>query len=442
MIKIFSYLEAGIKKFFLAAQGTAKIILNAVLKIPTLLKPLKTLGLVILTVYISVTISAYYRPIQEVIHKGIGWVYSKDDAWGDFVYDLNGILLNGKDFDRERSGKKVIYTAYSQVVMVNVIPKDFENAQARNQSGRGTGWFYKIDGDDAYIVTNHHVIDSAITNAETVELKVATGMDMWDYDAEIVGVDEIADIAVIKITKKDNEEWETLEFEEYDEIGVGDSVAILGHGMGMTFTATQGTITYKDRYGSRPYNLMLQVDAVINQGNSGGPIMNMEGRVVAVAQSIISPARQIPGWDGIGLGVGSKNAKRSIDYILSPQYKAKEYVPYAELPFSMGTVELEEVADIPKDERYHLKITYKDMPEDREPTIGEIEGFLEGDIIMEVNGDEIRSSFSIIKKVVYAFPGDEWTVKIRRGDEIITKKLALREMDRNKLLGSVNRGGR
>ena len=113
---------------------------------------------------------------------------------------------------------------------------------------------------------------------------------------------------------------------------------------------------------------------------------------------------------------------------------------HAEL--SMGTVELEEVADTTKDERYHLKITYKDMPEDREPTIGEIEGFLEGDIIIEVNGDEIRSSFAIIKKVVYAFPGDEWTVKIRRGDEIITKKLALREMDRNKLLGSVNRGGR
>ena len=85
---------------------------------------------------------------------------------------------------------------------------------------------HKIDGDDAYIVTIHHVIDSAITNAETVELKIMPGMDMWDYDAE-TGVDEIADIAVIKITKKDNEEWETLEFEEYDEIGVGDLLQYL-----------------------------------------------------------------------------------------------------------------------------------------------------------------------------------------------------------------------
>ena len=407
-----------------------------------IVKPLKTIGLIALTVYLSVAISAYYRPIQEFIHKGIGWVYSKNDTLGDIVYNTNGILLNGKDFDRERSGKKVIYTSYSQVVMVNVIPKDINNAQARGMSGRGTGWFYKIDGDDAYIVTNHHVIDTAI-DATSVELKVLTGMDMWDYDAEVIGVDEIADIAVIKITKKDNEEWETLEFEEYSEIGVGDSVAIVGHGMGMSFTATQGNITYKDRYGSRPYNLMVQVDAIINQGNSGGPIMNMEGRVVAVAQSIISPARQIPGWDGIGLGVGSQNAKRSIDYILSPQYKAKGYVPYAELPFSMNTVELAEVIDIDKDDRFHTKISYKDQPEDREKTIGEVEGFLQDDIILEINGDEVRSSFAVIKKVVYAFPGDEWEVKIRRGNEIIIKKIALREMNRNKLLGSVNnRGGR
>ena len=122
---------------------------------------------------------------------------------------------------------------------------------------------------------------------------------------------------------------------------------------------------------------------------------------------------------------------------------AKGYVPYAELPFSMNTVELAEVIDIDKDDRFHTKISYKDQPEDREKTIGEVEGFLQDDIILEINGDEVRSSFAVIKKVVYAFPGDEWKVKIRRGDEIIIKKIALREMNRNKLLGSVtNRGGR
>ena len=437
MKKFLTYLKDTIIKTFLAVPAVAKSTI-------TTLKPankyLKTAGLMALTVYISVAINAYYRPIQEAIHNGVVWAYGKNETFGDIVYEVNAFLFNGKDFDRERSSKKVIYTAYSQVVMVNVLPKDLNNPSARGMAGRGTGWFYKIDGNDAYVITNHHVIDSAIKDPDSVRLMVATGIDMWDYDAEIIGVDEIADIAVLKIQKKDNEEWETLEIEDHDEIGVGDSVAIVGHGMGMSFSATQGSVVYKDRYGSRPYNLMLQVDAVINQGNSGGPIINMDGKVVGVAQSILSPARQIPGWDGVGLGVGAKNAKRSIEYIMGPQYNAKGYVPYAELPFSMGSVEFDTVKDTPKDQRHHALIDYSAQAEGAEKTVGELAGLQQGDIIMEVNGERIGSTFGIIKRIVYAFPGDEWEVKIRRGEEEIMFTIALREFDRNKLLSAATRG--
>ena len=446
MKKFLTYLEDTIKKICLATANVAKTTLTAVLSVPAFLKPttqyLKTAGLVALTVYISVAINAYYRPIQETIHSGIVWAYDKNETFGDIVYEVNSFLLNGKNFDRERSAKKVIYSAYQQVVMVNVLPKDFENPQARGMAGRGTGWFYRIEGNDAYIVTNHHVIDAVIANPDSTVLKVATGIDMWDYDAEIVGVDEIADIAVIKIQKKDNEDWEILEIEDPKNIGVGDSVAIVGHGMGMAFSATQGSVVYRERYGSRPYNLMLQVDAVINQGNSGGPIINMDGKVVGVAQSILSPARQVPGWDGVGLGVGAKNTKRSIEYIMGPQYNAKGYVPYAEFPFNLGSVEFDAVKDTPKDQRYHAMIDYTNEKEDSEPTVGKLAGLEQGDIIMEINGERVGSSFTIMKKTMYAFPGDEWTVKIRRGDEELTYTIALREMNREMLLGAVTRRGR
>lgn len=441
MKKFLTYLESTIKKTFLAASVAAKSTI-------TFLKPtnkyVKTAGLMALTVYISVAINAYYRPIQEAIHNGVVWAYDKNETLGDIVYETNGFLLNGKDFDRERSAKRVIYTAYSQVVMVNVLPKDYNDPSARGMAGRGTGWFYKVDGDDAYIVTNHHVIDSAIKNADTVELKVATAMDMWDYDAEIVGVDEIADIAVIKISKKDNEEWETLEIEDHSEIGVGDVVAVMGHGMGQAYTATQGTVTYKDRYGSRPYNLMLQVDAVINQGNSGGPIINMDGKVVGVAQSILSPARQVPGWDGIGLAVNAETTKRSIEYIMSPQYGATGYVPYAEIPFSMGSVELADVIDIPKDERHHTIIDYTGQTEESTKTVGEIAGLQQGDVLIQIDDKDIRSSFAVLRKIMYAFPGDEWEVTVLRDGKEITVTIALREMDREKLLSAALRssGGR
>ena len=444
MKKFLTYLEDTIKKICLATAKVAKIIIATMRSAFAFLKPankyLKTAGLMALTVYISVAINAYYRPIQETIHKGVVWAYNQNETFGDIVYETNAFLFNGKDFDRERSSKKVIYTAYQQVVMVNVLPKDYNNPSARGMAGRGTGWFYKIDGNDAYVITNHHVIDAAIKNPDSVELKVATGIDMWDYDAEIIGVDEIADIAVVKIQKKDNEDWEILEIEDPKNIGVGDSVAIVGHGMGMAFSATQGSVVYKERYGSRPYNLMLQVDAVINQGNSGGPIINMDGKVVGVAQSILSPARQVPGWDGVGLGVGAQTTKRSIDYIMGPQYNAKGYVPYAELPFSMGSVEFDAVKDTPKDQRYHAMIDYTGQTEDSTKTVGELAGLQQGDIIMEVNGKRIGSSFAIIRLMVYAFPGEEWEVKIRRGDKEMMFTIALREQDRTKLLNAVTRG--
>ena len=437
MGQLFAYLEDQIKKLFVAGGTAAKHVIRSVLKILAWLKSFKTLGLVALTVYISVAINAYYRPIQEVVHDGIIWTYEKNEVIGNFMYEANALLFNGKDFDRERSAKKVIYDSYQRVVMVNIVPVDMENTSARSMAGRGTGWFYHIEKDEAYIVTNYHVVQSAI-NSDQLEIKVATGIDMWDYEAELVGVDEIADIAIIKIIKKDNEEWETLKFEEYDEIGTGDSVVVVGHGMGMTFTSTQGSITYKERYGSRPYNLMLQVDAIINQGNSGGPIINMKGNVVGVAQSILSPARQIPGWDGVGLAVGARNAQRSIEFIMGPQYHAKGYVPYVEFPFSLGNVEFGAVKDVPKKDRYLAMIDYVDNDESATKTVGEMAGFEQDDIIMEINGERIGSSYNIIKMMIYAFPGDEWNIKFRRGDEEMNKIIALREIDRNKLLQAVN----
>lgn len=444
MQKFFGYLETKLKNMFLAIGNIAR---NTTTKIYNLInatinnKYMHTVGLVALTVYLSVAVNQYYRPIQEVIHKGIYKLNDFNEPMADFLYEANGYLLNGKAFDAERRNKHAIYSAYAQVVMVNVIPKNLEDMTARTMSGRGTGWFYQVEDQYAYIVTNHHVIDGAIQN-DALKISVGTAQDMWDYDAEIVGVDEVADIAVIKIYKKDNEEWESLAIANHKETGVGDPVAIMGHGLGLPFTATTGIVTYKDRYGSRPYNLMLQVDAVINQGNSGGPVINMDGELVGVAQSILSPARQVPGWDGIGLAVNAKTTQRSIDYILGPQYNAKGYVPYAELPMSMKSREYDDVKDIAKDQRHHAVIDYVGQAPNAEKTVGELAGLQQGDIILEINGDKIYSTFSVLRMIMYAFPGDEWNVTVARGEEIKTITLALREMDREKLVSAVRRGGR
>lgn len=378
----------------------------------------------------STIINANYRPIQEKIHVGINWVYKQNNPLGDALYAVNKAVFNGASFDIERQTKHAIYSGFSNVVMIRVTST---NPQVQ-MGGTGSGFIVQIEGNDAWIMTNHHVIAEGSRDPEGWKISVNTAMDMWTYDATLVGVDEISDIAIIKITKQDNEEWEAVEFD--DEAGVGDPVTILGHGMSLPWTSTSGIISYKDRYGTRPYSLMLQVDAVINQGNSGGPVMSSDGKVVGVAQSILSPGRQIPGWDGVGMAVSAAQAQRSMNYIMSPQYIAKGYVPYAEYPLSMATFELKDVVDIDDEDRHYA---YIDYPEDsQDTTVGELAGLLQGDILLEINGEPARSSWVVLKKTVMAFPGDEWDIKVLRGEDEVLITIALREMSREKLLQSLN----
>ena len=279
----------------------------------------KALLLMLATVMISVIVNAHYRSIQETIHEGISWVWKKNKPVGEAIYDVNAFLFNGDSFDHERRIKDYIYSSYPSVVMVNVFPKEsaMNNPLVQRKAGRGTGFFVATDDTSATIMTNYHVIEGYLGAEAVLNLKVNTAMDMWTYEAEIIGYDIVADIALIKINKQDSEEWEALEFADYEDISEGDPVVVIGHGMSMPWNSTQGIVTYDGRFGQRPWSLMLQVDAVINQGNSGGPVIGEDAKVYGVAQSILSPGRGTPGWDGVGLAVGARQAKRSMDYILS-----------------------------------------------------------------------------------------------------------------------------
>ena len=394
----------------------------------------KSLLNAVLIILIAVIVSANYRPIQEKIHIGIYWVYEQNETVGDALFAVNRIIFNGTNFDRERLTKHAIYKSYPSVVLIST-----QSAVPGNLGGgTGTGFFIKVNDTDAYIVTNNHVIGQAYVSPALWNVTVNTATDMWSYEAEIVGVDEVSDIAVLKILKKDNEEWEAMEWETSTTVGVGSPITVLGHGMSLPWTATSGIISYNGRFGSRPYNLMLQIDAVINQGNSGGPVLSSSGKVIGIAESILSPGRSIPGWDGVGMAVSSEQAQRSIKYILSPQYVSKGYVPYARYPFNLGTFTIDDVKDIPEKDRYYSYFDYTSQEDDATVTIGQESGLLQGDILLKLNGEDVRTSWTIMKKIVVAFPGDEWTVTVKREDKILDIVVVLREMDRDRLLSSLN----
>jgi S1-C subfamily serine protease len=106
----------------------------------------------------------------------------------------------------------------------------------------------------------------------------------------------------------------------------------------------------------------------------------------------------------------------------------------------MGTFEIQDVKDIPKDERHMAYINYPEVEEGKEApkkTVGELAGLLQGDILIEINGKRIENSFGVMKLTLQAFPGDVWDVTVKRGEELISLKIALTEFDHSKIVKSI-----
>lgn len=163
----------------------------------------------------------------------------------------------------------------------------------------GSGFFIDADG---YIVTNNHVIE----DAEDISVVLADGSRL---DAELVGRDPKTDLALIKVSAE--KPFPALRFGNSDETRVGDWVLAIGNPFGLGGTATAGIVSARGRdIRSGPYDDYLQIDAPINSGNSGGPIVNADGDVIGVNTAIYSPNG---GNVGIGFAIPASQAKEIVE---------------------------------------------------------------------------------------------------------------------------------
>ena len=162
----------------------------------------------------------------------------------------------------------------------------FDRDQRRSQrpmTGLGSGF---IISDDGIIVTNNHVIEGA--DEITVILS-----DETEYTAQLLGRDPKADLAVLKIDPE-NYKLTSVEWGDSEDIRVGDWSIAIGNPLGLGGTVTAGIISAISRdIGSGPYVKFLQTDASINRGNSGGPLFNLEGKVIGINTAIVLLFHQI-----------------------------------------------------------------------------------------------------------------------------------------------------
>ncbi len=308
-------------------------------------------------------------------------------------------------------------------VVVNVTTIDPEQermATAAGQTGSGTGFFVKVDDEHAWIVTNHHVVESYMVFPMHLKIDVLAANRPWIYEAQLVGSDPLSDIAVIKIKKKDMEtKWKALEWADEDSYLEGEPVLTVGHGLNLQWTVSTGIVSSLDRIQFQPLQFMIQHDAVINQGNSGGPLVNYSGKVIGVNSMILSPTIVMgpmkKGWDGIALAVNGWQAERAVNSIL--ETGKVEYPRFDGFKVEVPTIE--EAQNVQKQMGAKHR-SYAKMVQVDETKQAYKNGMREGDIMVQVNGKDVWGLLHFIKACMHHNPGDVIKITLLRGEELIT----------------------
>lgn len=178
-----------------------------------------------------------------------------------------------------------------------------EQIQERPFQALGSGVI--IDAEKGYVITNNHVISDA-------DKILITLIDGQEYEAELIGSDKQSDIALLKVDAKDLVE---VEYADSDQLRVGDFAIAIGNPFGLGQTVTSGIISALGRSGLNVENLenFIQTDAAINSGNSGGALLDLEGKLVGINTAILGPGG---GNIGIGFAIPANMVKNLAEQIL------------------------------------------------------------------------------------------------------------------------------
>lgn len=183
--------------------------------------------------------------------------------------------------------------------------------------GNGSGSIYKTSSTTSYVITNNHVVDSAV-NSGTITVELVNGDQ---HRATIVGRDANYDIAVLKINAGN---LPTIGIGDSSKVSVGDPVLAIGSPLGLANTVTSGIISSLNRpvttgsTGAESYVNAIQTDAAINPGNSGGALVDAQGRIIGVNSAIATlSSGGASGNIGLGFSIPINEAKRIIDEIIA-----------------------------------------------------------------------------------------------------------------------------
>ena len=287
--------------------------------------------------------------------------------------------------------------------------KEFNQPRERKATGLGSGF---IIDEKGIVVTNNHVIQGA----EDIVVSVNGSKE---YKAKVIGKDPYMDLAVLQI--ESDEKFIPVSFGDSDKARVGDWVVAIGNPYGFGGTVTTGIISSRNRdIGLTRYDDFIQTDASINVGNSGGPLFDLDGKVVGINTAIIAPGRS--GSIGIGFAIPSNSASKVIEQLLEFGETKRGWLG---VRIQLVTKEIADIEKLEKPEGALVASVSEGSPADKG-------GIKAGDIILEFDGKKVDTMRTLPKLVAQTKVGKRVAVIIWRNQQLMSKKVLLGRLESSK----------
>ncbi|MEZ9624250.1 Do family serine endopeptidase [Aliivibrio fischeri] len=289
---------------------------------------------------------------------------------------------------------------------------DFPSEQVQEQPFRGLGSGVIVDAKKGYIVTNHHVIN----NAEKILVQLYDGRE---YTAELIGSDELSDIALLKLEEAKN--LTEIKLADSDNLRVGDFSVAIGNPFGLGQTVTSGIISALGRSGLNLDNFenFIQTDAAINSGNSGGALVNLNGDLIGINTAILGP-------NGSNVGIGFAIPSNMVRN-LSEQILEFGHVKRGILGVQGGEL-TPELAEAFGYETNHGAFVSQVVPD----SAADKAGIQAGDILISINGKKIQTFGELRAKVATLGAGKKVTLGLIRDGKEKTVTATLKEAEQIK----------
>jgi serine protease Do len=296
------------------------------------------------------------------------------------------------------------------------VPDQQRSPRDSIQQGLGSGVIVTADG---YILTNNHVVDGAD------EVKVAFGEPRKELEAKIIGRDEKADVAVLKI---DTTGLPAITLGDSDQLEVGDTVLAIGNPFGVGLTVTHGIVSALGRggLGIEDYEDFIQTDAPINPGNSGGALLDSDGRLIGINTAILS---RTGGSNGVGFAIPIKLVQSIAEQLISNGRVNRGF---------LGVTTQSLTADLAKQFAVDHGALITEISPD---SAAQKAGLERGDIITRVNDTEINDPRSLALTISRQAPDSEVTLQYVRDGKKATLKVKLGRQATQSLAGGPTSGG-